>query len=197
MDSSASISVQKWQIVGWAAIAISLMVGGVWLVNGLTETGMRIAIRWTARSSCLLFLLAFTGSTLAALWPGLWTQWLRKNRRYLGLSFAVSHGWHAIAIAGLAWISSGKAVGYSPGAILGYVFIGLMTLTSSDRAVQWLGVRHWQILHSVGAYYLWLAFFVSFSKKWSVALIYPAMTGLLAIAIGLRAHTWIQRKINV
>jgi hypothetical protein len=39
---------------------------------------------------------------LVTLWSSAITQWLRANRRYFGLSFAVSHAWHAIAII---WIS--------------------------------------------------------------------------------------------
>jgi methionine sulfoxide reductase heme-binding subunit len=197
MALSSPLSIQKWQIVSWATVAVSLMVGVIWLVNGLGETGMRIAIRLTARSSCLLFLLAFLSSTLAALWPAFWTQWLRQNRRYLGLSFAVSHTWHAIAILGLCSISSGKAISYSPGGMLGYVFIGLMAATSSNQAKQWIGDRPWHILHSMGAYYIWLAFLVSFGKKWTIAPIYPLMTGLLVVAMGIRIIYWVNRKRTI
>jgi methionine sulfoxide reductase heme-binding subunit len=197
MALSSTLSVQKWQIVSWTIFAVSLMVGAIWLVNGLGETGMRIAIRLTARSSCLLFLLAFLSSTLAALWPAFWTQWLRQNRRYLGLSFAASHTWHAIAILGLCSISSGKAISHSPGGMLGYVFIGLMAATSSNQAKQWIGDRPWHILHSMGAYYIWLAFLVSFGKKWTIAPIYPLMTGLLVVAMGIRIIYWVNRKRTI
>jgi methionine sulfoxide reductase heme-binding subunit len=189
------LSIQKWHIVAWAMIAVSIMVAGIWTVNGLNETGMRVAIRLTARSSCLLFLLAFLGSTLAALWPSAVTQWLRTNRRYFGLSFAVSHAWHAIAILGLAFISQGTALNYSPGGILGYIFLVLMVATSWDGAMQWLGESRWHVLHTVGAYYLWIAFFVSFAKYGTIALIYPFLTGLLVVAMGLRIGNLIYRRV--
>jgi methionine sulfoxide reductase heme-binding subunit len=178
--------IQRWQIVACSTLVISLTVGVIALMYGLNETGLRIATRFTARSSCLLFLLAFVGSSLAALWPSATTQWLRANRRYFGLSFAASHAWHAIAIIGLAFLSQGKAIGYSPGGMLGYVFIVLMVTTSSNGAVRWLGDRRWHILHLVGAYYLWIAFFVSFAKHGTVALIYPFLTILLLVAMGIR-----------
>jgi methionine sulfoxide reductase heme-binding subunit len=189
------LSIQKWHIVAWAMIAVSIMVAAIWAVNGLNETGMRVAIRLTARSSCLLFLLAFLGSTLAALWPSAVTQWLRANRRYFGLSFAASHAWHAIAILGLAFISQGTALKYSPGGILGYVFLVLMVATSWDGAMQWLGEGRWHVLHTVGAYYLWIAFFVSFAKYGTIALIYPFLTGLLIVAMGLRIGNLIYRRV--
>lgn len=189
------LSIQKWHIVAWATIAVSIMVAAIWTVNGLNETGMRVAIRLTARSSCLLFLLAFLGSTLATLWPNAGTQWLRANRRYFGLSFAASHAWHAIAILGLAFISQGTALNYSPGGILGYVFLVLMVATSWDGAMQWLGESRWHALHTVGTYYLWIAFFVSFAKHGTIALIYPFLTGLLVVAMGLRIGNLIYRRV--
>jgi methionine sulfoxide reductase heme-binding subunit len=196
MTSFSTFPVQRWQIVGWAMLVVSAMVGGIWWVNGLTETGMRIAIRMTARSSCLLFLLAFVGSTLAALWPGDWRQWLRSNRRYFGLAFAVSHAWHAIAILGLAYISAGQAISYSWPAMLGYVFIVLMTATSSRSAMDLLGDRPWHILHAVGAYYIWIAFLVTFAKHGVVAPIYPLMTGLLVVVMGLRVGNGLHRQLK-
>jgi methionine sulfoxide reductase heme-binding subunit len=186
--------IQRWHIVACSTLLISLAVGAIALLYGLNETGLRIAIRMTARSSCVLFLLAFVGSSLAALWPSAITQWLRANRRYFGLSFAASHAWHAIAIIGLAFLSQGKAINYSPGGMLGYAFIVLMAATSSNGAMQWLGDRRWQILHLVGAYYLWIAFFVSFSKRWTTSFIYPALTVLLVIAMGLRIFNLIDRR---
>jgi methionine sulfoxide reductase heme-binding subunit len=186
--------IQRWHIVACSTLMVSLAVGAIALLYGLTETGLRIAIRFTARSSCVLFLLAFVGSSLAALWPSAITQWLRANRRYFGLSFAASHVWHAIAIIGLAFFSQGKAISYSPGGMLGYVFIVLMAATSNNGAMQWLGDRRWQILHLVGAYYLWIAFFVSFSKRWTVSFIYPSLTVLLVVAMGLRIFNLIDRR---
>jgi methionine sulfoxide reductase heme-binding subunit len=190
----STVLVQRWHIVALSTLIVSLVLGMIGLVHGLSETGLRIAIRFTARSSCILFLFAFIGSSLAALWPNAWTQWLRANRRYFGLSFAASHAWHAIAIAGLALLSQGKALDYSLGGMLGYIFIALMAATSSDRGMQWLGDRRWHILHTVGAYYLWLAFTVSFAERWNLSLIYPFMTGLLVLAMGLRIGNSLYRR---
>jgi methionine sulfoxide reductase heme-binding subunit len=190
----STVLVQRWPIVAYSTLMVSLMLGIVGFIYGFGETGMRVAIRLTARSSCILFLLAFVGSSLAALWPSTWTQWLRSNRRYFGLSFAMSHAWHAIAIVGLAFISQGNAIGYSAGGILGYIFIALMAATSSDRGMEWLGDHRWHILHTVGAHYLWLAFTVSFAERWNLSLIYPFMTGLLVLAMGLRIGNSLYRR---
>jgi hypothetical protein len=46
--------------------------------------------------------MAFTASALWKLWPAAWSRWQLGNRRYLGLSFAISHAIHLMAIVGIA-----------------------------------------------------------------------------------------------
>jgi methionine sulfoxide reductase heme-binding subunit len=195
MVQNSVFPIQKGQIVVYTTIALTLMVGIIGWLNGFTETGVRLAIRLTARTSCSLFLLSFIASPLVALLSHPITRWLRANRRYLGLSVAISHAWHGIAIAGLAYLSAGKAISYDIGGVLGYVFLGLMTVTSTDQAKQWLGDRVWLVLHTVGAYYLWLAFLVAFGERWQVAPFYPIMVSLLVLAMVLRVVTWTRKLL--
>ena len=99
---------------------------------------MRMVIRFTARTSLVLFCLAFSAAALARLWPNAWTRWLRRNRRYLGVSFAASHAIHAVAIAAFAvmdpagYAAATSITSYIFGGI-GYAFIIAMTATSFDR----------------------------------------------------------------
>lgn len=133
------------------------------------EQAWRAAIRLTARTSALLFLLAFGAAAAAALWPGPFTRWARRNRRYLGLSFAASHAIHAFTFLSLASLSAtlGSQV-LSPGMLvvggIGYFFVFALAATSSDRAQAVLGMRWWRRLHAIGTHWLWLQFLVSFIK---------------------------------
>jgi hypothetical protein len=43
---------------------------------------------------------------------------------------------------------------------LAYAFIFAMAATAFDRSVNWLGARSWKILHTVGAYYIWLTYMI-------------------------------------
>ena len=96
------LSIQKWQIVKWSTIIIAVVFALILLANGINENSFRITIRFTARTSCILFLLAFCASSLRKFSSTPLSNWLRRNRRYLGLSMAMSHGFHAMAIAGVA-----------------------------------------------------------------------------------------------
>jgi sulfoxide reductase heme-binding subunit YedZ len=132
--------------------------------------GIRMVIRFTARTSLLLFCLAFGAAALARLWPNAWTRWQRRNRRYLGVSFAASHGLHAVAIAAFAamdpsgFAAATSAASYVFGGI-GYAFIVAMTATSFDRTASAIGPRAFRALHLTGGYYLLLQFSVSFGKR--------------------------------
>ncbi|MBX9823823.1 MAG: hypothetical protein K2Y27_02390, partial [Xanthobacteraceae bacterium] len=100
--------------------------------------GVRLAIRATARTSLVLFALAFTASALAELIPTEATRWQRRNRRYLGVSFAVSHFIHLGAILALAALDRElfwKLTNVTTIVLAGtaYLFIAAMTATSFNR----------------------------------------------------------------
>jgi methionine sulfoxide reductase heme-binding subunit len=161
---------EGWQLV--AALTLILIALSVWIagMRQFEVDGVRMVIRFTARTSLLLFCLAFSAAALTRLWPNPWTRWQRRNRRYLGLSFAASHAIHAMVIIRFAamapadYMTATSAATYLFGGI-GYAFIIAMTATSFDRTVAAIGPRAWRILHLAGGYYLWFQFMVSFGKR--------------------------------
>ncbi|MDR3465268.1 MAG: hypothetical protein P4M07_04915 [Xanthobacteraceae bacterium] len=160
---------------GWRlTVATTLTVAALsaWLagMGGFEIDGIRLAVRFTARASLVLFCLAFAASALARLWPAAAARWLRRNRRYLGLSFAGSHAVHPIAIvafaatAPLAFRAATSPASFIFGG-LGYAFIVAMAATSFDAAAARIGPRAWRLLHTSGIYYLWFQFMVSFGER--------------------------------
>ena len=59
-----------------------------------------------------------------------------------------------------------------------------MTATSFDRAVAWLGIRNWRLLHLIGGWYIWITFAGAIGKRLPQGPIYWAMMALL-LASGL------------
>src|SRR5215470_4425115 len=158
---------QNW-FEGWrlfALLALTLLGLSIWIagMRQFEVDGVRMVIRFTARTSLLFFCLAFSAAALARLWPNAWTRWQRRNRRYLGVTFAASHAIHLFAIGCFAAIDplgfakATSLASYVFGGI-GYTFIVAMTATSFDRSAAWLGPRAWRALHLVGGYYLLLQF---------------------------------------
>ncbi len=131
-----------WRLSGILSLLIGVMTFGFMASHGGDIEGVPLAIRATARTSLVLFALAFTASAMAELVPSQATRWQRCNRRYLGVSFAVSHFIHLAVILALASVDHElfwKLTNVTTIVLAGsaYLFIAAMAATSFDRA--WLG----------------------------------------------------------
>lgn len=183
------------------------MTVAVLVAYGTDEAGVRALIRATARTSLVLFLAAFTASSLQRLWPTAATAWLMRNRRFLGLSFAVSHFIHLGAVVTVAarWPHPFMEQSGNPLTVIGggagYVGLALMALTSFDGAVKMLGAKRWRTLHLAGSWLLSIIFLQSYAGRalgsseggseggaWFV----PHALALVAAAV-VRALAWRRR----
>jgi DMSO/TMAO reductase YedYZ heme-binding membrane subunit len=161
---------EGWRLFGLLTLVLIALC--VWIagMRHFEVEGVRMAIRFTARTSLLFFCLAFSAAALARLWPNAFTRWQRRNRRQLGVTFAASHALHAAAIFAFAkmdpagFAAATSLASYIFGGI-GYAFILAMTATSFDATAAAPGPRAWRALHLVGGYYLLLQFTISFSKR--------------------------------
>jgi DMSO/TMAO reductase YedYZ heme-binding membrane subunit len=189
-----------WSLVGIAAVVVGALTAIVLGLHGTGEDGMRALLRATARTSLALFLLAYLASTLRALVERPFTRWLIRNRRYVGVSFAVSHLVHGIAIVGL---SRATAIPPDPGTLvaggLAYTVLAALVATSFDRSAAWLGPRAWNRLHRAGIHYLWFVFAFTFAGTLAQAegahRIWAALsTAALAGALLLRGVAWHRRR---
>ena len=124
---------------------------------GVRRSRVRAGIRATAGTSFALFLTAFVASSLNTLRPTPATKWLLRNRRYIGVSFAVSQLAHLLLIEDLS--RPARRADHDVGAQatvvgggFGYVMLLAMTITSFDRTARWLGRQRWSVLHTTGMY---------------------------------------------
>jgi DMSO/TMAO reductase YedYZ heme-binding membrane subunit len=150
---------EGWIIVGWAALIVVVMVAVILWVLGPTEAGVRVVLRATARTSLILFVAAFIASALRRLVRTPLTAWLLRNRRQLGVSFAISHAIHGAAIVALVRMTGrGSDATTAIAGGIGYLLLAAMAATSFDRTAAWLGPRAWSRLHRFGILYLWFIF---------------------------------------
>ena len=151
--------------MGWAALVVVAASAATLGVHGAGEEGIRAVLRLTARTSFVLFTTAFAASALARRWPGPTTRWLVANRRQIGVSFAASHLVHLVAILALSRLTPVFTDATIVIAVLGYVAIAAMTVTSFDRTAAWLGPRRWRRLHLTAGYYIWAVFLASYLPR--------------------------------
>ena len=178
-----------WPIVGWASALIGLTTVVTVVSAASGEQAAHHLLRATALTSVLFFSAAFTASSLRKLWPRPATRWMLENRRYLGVSFAVSHAVHLSAIVWLAVFAADRfevAGATLIGGGLGFVFVAAMAVTSFDRTAAWLGPRPWKLLHTVGGYYLWFIFVFTYLGNLGRSVWLGAPLALLLAVLALR-----------
>jgi sulfoxide reductase heme-binding subunit YedZ len=187
---------EGWPLTAAAAAAVLALSLAIVLAGRGSGDAIALAIRTTARTSFALFALAFTASAAHRLWPGRFTRWQRRNRRYLGVAFAASHLTHAAMIATLVavdpvsfHIRAGE-MSRVPG-LVGYGFVVAMAATSFDRSAAWLGRRAWRVLHTVGALYLWISFLNAFLTRALRMPGYWPAAGLAIAAMAIRIAAWL------
>lgn len=187
---------------GWTpTISISLallLLSAVQLVVwGAGEEGVRVIVRSTARTSLLFFGLAFSASSLRLFWKTDASKWLLAQRRYLGVSYAVSHAIHAAALVALYQVSIEFSSTLDMLTLVGgggaYAFTLAMALTSSDAAFRALGRSAWHRLHLIGGWYIWIIFAQSYLPRAFESLAYwpyaAPVLGILALRIARARHT--------
>ena len=190
----------RWPFFGVLAVVAAIVAGSLAAFE-TAEAVLQHITRYTARFSFLIFVTVFASGALAALFPSDVTRWLRRNRRYTGLSFALAHFLHLIAIIAL-FVTIGEMPGLVTivGGGLAYLFIAAMAATSNDWSVRKLGPKNWRRLHLAGVYYVWAIFMNSYlgrlasdappEPKWIFAL----TAGLGFAALALRIAAWLKKR---
>ncbi len=196
-----------WKITGVTILGVVAMCAGVYVWMGFTESATRLLVRNTARMSVTLFIMAFTASSLYALFRKPATGWLLQNRRYIGVSFAAAHAVHFALLVVLFYAFPQPFRGNLGattviGGGLAYVFIALMTATSFDRTAALIGPRKWRVLHTVGAYYIWILFAQSYFPRalkdpWYVPFAALLVLGLLARVLAWQSARVKQTRVSV
>jgi hypothetical protein len=188
-----------WALTKWIGVALVLMSAAVLAAAGTGEDGVRMLIRATARSSAVLFLIAFLARPLRQLWRTEATAFAIKNRRYFGVSMAVSHLIHGLAIV---WLFSAFPSAYQTSALtlvfggLGFVFVAALAATSSDAAFRTLGRARWTALHRTGVWYLWFIFWYTFppdpERGWDAT--HAIAVAAFTAAPLVRAAAWLKTR---
>lgn len=186
-----------WAIVGVAAAALSALFGLEILFLGTGEPGIRQVVRTSAQTSLVLFVTAFSASSLFQLHRTPLTRWLLSNRRSIGVSFGVSHYYHLAALIALGRVSVEFVESLNAVTIVGgglaYVFLTAMVLTSFDRTAAMLGPVWWGRLHKVGSVYIWIIFFQSYLPRMLItSVLYAPAVGLLLGGMTVRIYAWWQ-----
>jgi hypothetical protein len=147
-------------VPAWMAAAFAAALGLAILAIshfGAGERGTVMALRMTARLSFLLFWLAYSAGSLAALF-GPSFNLLKRRSRAFGLAFASAHLVHLGLVAWLCFFGAAPPLGV-------FVFFGIAAVWTYTLAI--FSIRRlrgaiadavWRLLSFVGLNYILLAF---------------------------------------
>jgi sulfoxide reductase heme-binding subunit YedZ len=192
-------------IGSWRLFWLLAIVESVAISSGLPSAdfrsvhGMEPIILHSVRCALPLFVLAFTASSLASLWPSRATRWLLSNRRYIGLAFAFGMAWH-LSFVGYAIFSFGNRLNAKATALdlTGLTFLLLMTLTSFRWSARRLGPANWRRLHKTGIYVIWFVatyIYLGGVRHGGDRLHYTIL-GILLGAWLLRIAAWMKARVR-
>lgn len=157
---------------------------------------MEFIIKHSVRCALPLFLLAFTASSLATVWPSRLSRWLLSNRRYIGLAFAYGMALHFVFV-GYSILSYGNRLNsfVTTLDVTGAGFLLAMTLTSFRWFARHLSLANWRRLHKAGAYAIWLlATYIYVSDvRYERDLIHALVASAFLAAWILRVAAWAAR----
>ena len=146
-----------------------VMVVAMLGVDMSTGAGVSAMIGFSVRFAVPIIFLVVAISSLQALFPGPIPMWLLRNRKYIGLCFAVAMAWQGLFISMMSlffrdyYFNDIYLLRDELEGSVGYIFLTAMVLTSFDFGRKRLTPRQWRLLHKSGLYFL---FAYPFSVYW-------------------------------
>lgn len=185
------------QLIGVALFTNFILI--LVLNDSSDKETVSLLIRTTAKLSFVLFMLAFVASSLFYYIKNGFTTWLLKNRRYLGVSFAISHYIHLAALLFMTLhiefnVFEDRGLFRTAIGALAYAFVTVMTITSFDRTRNLFGKNNWKRIHTFGGYLLWVIFAKSYVLEMTDPLrIFFALVAVIVLV--LRVTVIFKKKI--
>ena len=161
-------------------------------------------IQLSVRCAVPLLYLAFAASSLHALRPGLYSRWLLRNRKIIGLCFAAAMAWQLLFILWMLvfhtqyYVEEVYVLSDAVEGAVGYTFLIGMVLTSFKFGRRRLSPGQWKLLHRSGIYWLWayawsVYWFNLFYYQEPVAIDYVYYWSGF-VAWGLRICAWSKKR---
>ena len=175
----------------WILVGLSLIVfASVFVIHGFTEASTRLNIRLSARLAFLAFWMAFIASSVQFFFRNQFGFWILANRKFFGISFGIIHLIHLALLALLQLyfhpvFQLANPISLAGGGIA-YLFVVLMLITSFQSAKDMMPFKAWEIIHTLGMYWIAAVFLTSYGKRSLTDWEYIPLLSLLVFGFILR-----------
>jgi sulfoxide reductase heme-binding subunit YedZ len=191
------------RLLALITLALSAMCGALVLIAPTDADAAHLVIRWTARTSFVMFALAYVARPACQLWPSPRTKTLLAYRKWVGLGFAVSHLFHLAGIIALAWPDPAAFVRTQNPvvvvAVLTFIAVFAMALTSINAIRKRMRPMTWRRLHQFGIHLAWVPFFSTYALAIGSSIMFAVPTLVLLLIALIRFAAWRRgmRRANV
>ena len=167
----------KWGLFWLLSLSVSFFIILAVLQSDLSSPqDITHLISYSVRWAVPFVYLVASISSMKILFPGVFSAWWMRNRKYIGFVFAVAMTWQAVFIYILSNFYREfyfEEVYYFRDELegsVGYIFLVFMVITSFRFARSRLNKMQWDIIHKGGVYFLWA---YAFSVYWWNIFYYP------------------------
>ncbi|MCP5092019.1 MAG: hypothetical protein GY949_13960 [Gammaproteobacteria bacterium] len=167
MSIDAKVLLKHKGINGWGLFWLVSVPMSVAMVVEMVGTDMSTApgvshmIGFSVRWAVPFIYLVVAASALPVLFPGSFATWLLRNRKYIGMCFAVAMAWQGAFIFMMSNFYRQyyyEEIYYLRDELegsTGYIFLTAMVVTSFRFGRKYLTQKQWKLLHRSGIYFLW------------------------------------------
>ncbi|MDB4960055.1 MAG: hypothetical protein JWP01_54 [Myxococcales bacterium] len=182
------------RLLGLITLAVAAMCGLLLLIGSTQYDDAHLVIRWTARTSFVMFALAYVARPACQLWPSRQTKTLLAYRKWIGLGFAVSHLFH---LAGILWLASPDPAAFvrsqSPVilvAVVTFIAVFAMAITSITAIRKRMKHMTWRRLHQFGIHLAWVPFMSTYALAIGTSIVFAIPTLILIVIAFIRFAAW-------
>jgi DMSO/TMAO reductase YedYZ heme-binding membrane subunit len=163
-------AINGWRLFWLISIPISLVIVIKLMGTDMsTGHGVSTMIGFSVRFAVPFIFLVVAASSVQILFPGPFPMWWLRNRKYLGLCFAVAMAWQGSFIFMMSiffrdyYFEDIYLLRDELEGSIGYIFLPAMVVTSFDFGRKYLSPKQWELIHKGGIYFL---FAYPFSVYW-------------------------------
>ena len=163
-------AINKWRLFWLIAIPMFITIIVTMMEADMsTASGVSSMIGFSVRLAVPFIFLVVAASSMQILFPGSFSKWWLRNRKYIGMCFAVAMSWQGLFIFIMSYFFRDY---YFENVYLfrdelegsiGYIFLPAMVVTSFHFGRKHLSAKQWKLLHKSGIYFLWA---YPFSTYW-------------------------------
>ena len=155
-------AINEWRLFWLISIPMSIIIA-IATMNADLSTGEGVShmIGYSVRWAIPFIYLVVAASSVQILFPGPFPMWWLRNRKYIGLCFAVAMAWQGMFIFVISTFLRDyyfKEIYYFRDELegtVGYIFLAAMVVTSFRNGRKHVNPKQWKLVHKGGIYFLW------------------------------------------